>query len=71
MTEEDLLQHTLAIAAAKDKNQFVAAFAAYVKDCVERETDPYEKIAGYVHGMVGGMRETIAELVKYRGGGTA
>lgn len=71
MTYEDLAAHALKIAAAADKNQFVAAFGAYVQDVVTRESDPYEKIALFVYSMVEGQRETIAELMRYRGGGAA
>ncbi len=71
MTQEELAEHALAIATAQDEGQFVTAFAAYVRDVVTREKEPYEKIAGFVHGMVEGQRETLAELMRFRGGGAA
>lgn len=71
MTSEDILRHTLQIAASASKDEFVAAFAAYVRDVVERETDPYEKIALFVYGVAGRYHDTIDELVKLRGGGHA
>lgn len=71
MTVDDLTAHGAAIAAAKTEEAFVLAFSAYVRDVVERETDPYEKIALFVHSMIGGAHEMIEALVRYRGGGSA
>lgn len=70
MTMDDLAAHTVAIAAAKTKEAFVLAFSAYVRNVVERETDPYEKIALFVHSMLGGAHEMIEALVRYHGGGS-
>lgn len=71
MTTDEVMAHAVAIAAAETKEAFIVAFAAYVRDVVDRETNPYEKIALFVHGMVEGQREMIGELVRRRGGGTA
>jgi hypothetical protein len=71
MTQDEVVGHALAIAAAETKEAFVAAFAAYVQAVIKRETDPYEKIALFVHGMIEGQRETITELVRWRGGGAS
>lgn len=71
MSRDEVTAHAIMIAAAETKEAFVAAFAAYVKDVIARESDPYEKIALFVHGMVEGQRETIAALVQWRGGGVA
>jgi hypothetical protein len=71
MTTAELAAHALAIATAKTKETFVLAFSAYVRDVVERETDPYEKIALFVHSMIGGAHEMIGALIRYRGGGSA
>lgn len=68
MTRDEVTAHAVAIAMSQAEGQFVVAFAAYVKDVVERETDPYEKIALFVHGMIEGQH---AMLTKYRGGGAA
>ena len=71
MTQDEVCAHGLAIAAAKTEGEFVSAFAAYARAVVERETDPYEKIALFVHGMIEGQREMIVTLSRYRGGGAA
>ncbi len=68
MTREEIAAHALKIATADDKEQFVAAFAAYVRDVVEREEDPYEKVALFAHSMVDGHRAMIVELSRLRGG---
>ena len=68
---DELEAHAFAIAVAKTKEEFVTAFSSYVRDVVTRETDPYEKIALFVHGMVGSQREVIRELMQLRGGGAA
>jgi hypothetical protein len=71
MTVQEVTAHALAIASATSKECFVVAFAAYVADVFAREREPYKKIALFVHGMVEGLRETLAELMAYRGGGSA
>ena len=68
MTLDEVATHALAIAAARTEEAFVVAFAAYVSDVIARETEPYEKIALFVHGMVEGHHEMITALVRCRGG---
>jgi hypothetical protein len=70
MTRDEVMAHAVAIGAAQDEDQFVAAFAAYVRDVIERETEPYEKVALFVHGMLEGQYETLIGLAR-RGGGCA
>lgn len=71
MTTAEVGAHTISIAAAETKETFVRAFAAYVCDVVQRETEPFEKISLFVHAMVEGQRETITTLTRWRGGGAA
>lgn len=71
MTVQEVTAHALAIAATTTEARFVEAFSAYVADVVARESEPYEKVALFVHGMVEGLRETVAELMVYRGGGAS
>ena len=68
MTFEEVAAHGAAMAAARTEDSFVAALAAYLKEVVERETDPYNKAALFVNGMFEGMR---AELLKPSRGGPA
>jgi hypothetical protein len=67
MTFEEVAAHGAAMSAARTEDSFVAALAAYVKDVVERETDPYNKVALFVNGMLEGMR---TELLKLSRGGS-
>jgi hypothetical protein len=69
LTRDEVVSHALALAAAETEEAFVKVFASYVRDVVERETEPYEKIALFVHAMVEGQRRTIAELVRLCNGG--
>ena len=55
MTPDEIIAHGAAIVAARTADEFVAALAEYVKDVVERETDPYTKIALFVRGMLDGL----------------
>lgn len=71
LTRDEVAAHAFTIAKAKTEEAFVEAFAAYVSDVVTRETDPYKKIARFVHGMVEGQQETYAELMRLRGSGVA
>lgn len=71
ITMDELAAHAVAIATAKTKETFVLAFSAYVRAVVERETDPYEKIALFVHSMIEGAHEMIEALMRYRRGGSA
>lgn len=71
MSFAELWSHMITIASAKTKEEFVVAFAAYAQDVVARETGPYEKIALFVHSLVEGQREVIAELMQLHGGGQA
>ena len=71
MTRAEIGAHALAIAAAKTEGAFVLAFAAYVRDVVERETDPYTKIGLFVHAMVEGQRVMFTELLRCNAGGAA
>jgi hypothetical protein len=71
MTIDEITAHALAIATAKTQEAFVLAFASYVRDVVARETDPHEKIALFVHGMLEGAHEMIEVLARCREGGTA
>lgn len=71
MTLAELTAHGVAIATAKTKDAFILAFAGYVRDVIARETDPYEKIATFVHSLLEGAHEMIDVLARYRGGGTA
>ena len=68
MTFEEVAAHGAAMAAARAEDAFVAALAAYLKEVVERETDPYNKAALFVNGMLEGMR---AELLRCSRGGSA
>jgi hypothetical protein len=71
LSADELSAHASAIASASDEEQFVEAFAEYVRDVVERERDPYEKVAGFVFHMMAGMREVVEAIATSRGGGTA
>jgi hypothetical protein len=52
MTSDEIIAHGAAIVAARTADEFIRALASYVKDVVERETEPYDKIALFVHGML-------------------
>lgn len=69
MTFAEIAAHGLAIAAATTEAAFILAFADYVRDVVERETDPYTKIALFVHSMLEGHSAIL--LARCHGGGTA
>ncbi len=57
MTEDEIIAHGAAIAAAGTEDDFVKALSAYFKEVVEREADPYDKIALFVNGMLEGFRQ--------------
>lgn len=71
MTPGEIAAHALAIATTKTEETFVLAFSTYLRDVVERESDPYEKIALFVHSMLEGHREMIDALARCRRGGEA
>lgn len=70
LTEAELMVHGAAIATAQTKEAFVAAFAAYVRDVLARESEPHEKIGHFVHGLLEGSRSMTA-LLRSRGRGSA
>jgi hypothetical protein len=55
MTFDEIAAHGAAISASRTDDEFVTALSAYVKDVVERETEPYTKIALFVRGMLEGL----------------
>lgn len=57
MNIDEITAHGAKIAAAQTDAEFINALAAYVKNVVERETEPYEKVALFVHGMINGVLE--------------
>ena len=66
MTFDEVATHAAVIATTKTEEAFVVAFAAYVRDVVERETDPYEKIALFVHGMLERHGKVIDAMARDR-----
>lgn len=71
LTDEDLERHVARIARARDEEELVTAFADYVKDTVERESDPYDKIAKFMIGLLRGQREARAWQGRVAKGGEA
>lgn len=70
LTEAEIMVHGAAIAAAQTEEAFVAAFAAYARDVLARESEPHEKIGHFVHGLLEGSRAMMG-LLRSRGGGSA
>jgi hypothetical protein len=66
LTTEDLEGHVRAMTRAQGEEELVAAFAAYVRDCVERETDPYDKIGRFFASMLRGQLDAMGHLLARR-----
>ncbi len=63
MTEEEVFAHGSAVSGATTEAEFKKAVAAYVQEVVERETDPYDKIAEFVWGFANSFKRTLEAIM--------
>jgi hypothetical protein len=66
LTTEDLEGHVRAMARAETEEELVAAFAAYVRDSVEHETDPYDKIGRFFVSMLRSQLDAMGQMFARR-----
>ena len=62
MSADEILAHGAMIAGSKTSDEFVRSLAAYFEEVVARETEPCNKIAMFVNGMLEGQHEAITKM---------